>query len=757
MIGLGLGCSQSLSESKTVEPVSDVSKVEALINKMTLVEKLGQLNLLVGDMHNSGPTLIPDSSPRFNKLIQEGKVTGLFYIHGAKYTYELQRIAVEESRLGIPLLFGADIIHGFKTVFPIPLGEVASWDIELMEKTAAAAARESSAVGINWTFAPNVDLSRDARWGRIAEGAGEDPYLASRVAAARVKGYQGSDPVDDHTIAACIKHFAAYGAPVAGRDYNTVDMSTLELHNQYLRPYKAGIQSGALSIMTAFNELNGVPCTANDWLLQDILRDEWSFDGMVVSDWKSATEMIAHGSVSDEKDAAVKSLRAGCDMDMMGLCYLEELPSALKEGKINMQEIDAAVANVLNMKYRLGLFENPYKYSDTLREQSDVRSEDHISLAREMAKKSICLLKNEGQLLPLNKEKNKVALIGPFASNKSEHNGMWSFFGEPGHVVSIEEALKSQLKYNEIGVAEGCDMFERNEDKLVEALELAKNSDIIVAALGEAAVQNGEAASRSNICIPDHQKELLKKLNEIGKPVVLVLTHGRPMDLIWEDENIDAILACWTLGSEAGNAIADVISGSWNPSGKLPISFPRSVGQVPIYYNHKNTGRPYEGNNDEPASERVYISKYRDVPNTPLYPFGYGLSYTNYVYSDPQIDKSNVLEGDKITISVDILNNGKFAGEECVQFYFRDTLATVTRPVLELFGFEKVILEPGETKKVDLTLNTSDMGYYKPNGDYVVEPGGFKIYVGPNSRDLKEVGVITILEARNEVNLGSLD
>ena len=707
-------------------------RIDSLLALMTIKEKLGQLNFVVGDLFNSGPTVMTRPSDKFDSMIRRGEITGIFNIHGAEYIAELQKLAVQESRLGIPLLIGADIIHGFKTVMPIPLGEAASWDLEAIERSAVLAAREASAGGINWTFAPMVDLSRDARWGRVAEGAGEDPYLASTIAAARVRGFQGQDIASDSTLAACVKHFAAYGAPVAGRDYNTVDMSEVQFRNNYLLPYKAGIKAGAASVMTAFNEFNGIPCTANNWLLREILREEWGFDGVVVSDWQSITEMIAHGYSENDLHAAIQSINASCDVDMMADAYLK-LGEALESGQIDEAEVDHAVRRVLRMKFNLGLFEDPMRYTSPKREENRIRTEEARRFAREIAAKSICLLKNEKDLLPLDDGEFTIALIGPFASDRAEHNGTWSFFGEPQDVVTIEEGVKQKLKKAKLLVAEGTDMYKSDEKKFQEALDIASRSDVIVACLGEAAVQNGEAGSRADIRIPHHQRKLLKALDELDKDIVLVLTHGRPIELSWESQNIEAILASWTLGSEAGNAIADVLFGDHNPSGRLPMSFPRHVGQVPIYYNAKTTGRPYEGNYDEAPEERVYRSKYRDVKNSPLYPFGYGLSYTQFVYGDLELSSKSLAGSDSLVVSVNVKNTGGYDGEECVQLYIQDVVASITRPARELKAFKKVWLEKDQSKTVSFALSSEDLKYFHPDNGWIAEPGQFKVYVGENS------------------------
>ncbi len=716
-------------------------KIDALMAKMTLTEKLGQLNLLVGDLFNTGPTVRTSTSARFDDGIRKGEITGLFNIYGSEYVNRLQKIAVEESRLGIPLLFGADVIHGFKTVTPLPLGEAASWDLDAIEASSRVAAIESSASGINWTFAPMVDIARDARWGRVAESAGEDPYLGSLVAKARVRGFQGKDLSATNTIAACVKHFAAYGAAEAGKDYNTVDMSEQLLRDVYLPPYKAAVDEGAASLMTAFNELNGVPATANAFLLDQILRKEWGFKGMVVSDWQSISEMVAHGNVANAAEAAELSIKAGCDMDMMASYYLKELPNLIKEGKVTMAQIDRSVRYVLQMKFALGLFDNPYQAS-AAREKREVRSPENLATAFDIAKKSFVLLKNEGNVLPLKKDGLTIAIIGPYADNKAELNGCWSFFGEAEHPVSILEGIKAKAGPNtRILTAKGAGFFGNSQkEDIAQALLVAAEADVVILAVGEAAVDNGEAASRADIRLPIAQLDLVKAITALGKPTVATVLHGRALDLSWEAENVPAILACWTPGSEGGRAIAEVLFGDYNPSGKLPVSFPRAVGQEPLYYNHKHTGRPYEGDYKEPANQRIYLAKYRDVKSDALYPFGFGLSYTTFQYSDVRLSKSKIGMNETLTVTVDVTNTGKRAGEEVVQLYIRDLVGSVTRPVKELKGFQKLNFQPGEKKTVTFTLSKNDLAFWHQGKGFVAEPGQFQVFVGTNSRDVKAAG-----------------
>jgi beta-glucosidase len=714
------------------------NKVEELLSKMTLEEKVGQLNFHVGETIVTGPTMLTSTSVKFDELIRQGKLTGLFNVYGAAYTAKLQKIAVEQSRLKIPLLFGADVIHGFKTVTPIPLAEAASWDMNAIEKSAKVTAIESSAVGISLNFAPMVDISRDPRWGRISEGSGEDPYLGSRVGVARVKGYQGNNLADATSVAACVKHFAAYGAAEAGRDYNTTDMSERLLFEVYLPPYKAAIDAGAATVMSSFNEFDGIPATANKKLLQEILRGKFGFDGMVVSDYRSIAELLSHGVAATDAEAAKMALEAGTDMDMMSDLFINEIPVLIREGKLDQKFLDDAVRRVLQLKVDLGLFDDPYKYSNPEREKKDIRSAENIAIARDMAKRSIVLLKNEGQLLPLKKNVKSIAVIGPLADSKADMNGSWSFFGDGKDPITILEGIKERAgKGVKILHHEGCNLYDNNTDKIKGAVAVAKQAEIVFMVVGESAVMNGEGASRANINLPGVQEDLVKAIAATGKPVVVLLINGRPLTIEWVDQNVPAIVETWTLGSEAGRAVADVVFGDYNPSGKLPVTFPRNVGQIPIYYNHKNTGRPYFGDYSEPLSDRVYVSKYRDTKNTPLYPFGYGLSYTTFDYSDVTVSKEKMEMGGQLEASVTVTNKGSYDGEEVVQLYIRDLVGSVTRPVKELKGFEKIFLKAGESKKVSFVLTMKDLSFYRADMSWGVEPGMFDVYIGGNSRDVK--------------------
>lgn len=712
-------------------------RIDSLLHEMTLEEKVGQLNFPVGDLFNTGPTVRTAESARFDEQIRSGKITGLFNVHGAAYTARLQKIAVEESRLGIPLLFGADVIHGFKTVMPLPLAEAASWDLQAIEQSARVAAIESTAAGINFNFAPMVDISRDPRWGRISEGAGEDPYLGSLIAAARVRGFQGKSLADANSMAACVKHFAAYGAPFGGRDYNTVDMSLLSLHETYLPPYKAAVEAGSATVMTSFNELNGVPATANKYLLQEVLRKQWGFQGMVVSDWQSIGEMLEHGYVADSIQAGKLAIEAGTDMDMMADIYLKKIPDMVRNNQLKVEVLDEAVRRVLKLKMDLGLFDNPYLYSDVEREKRDIRSEDNLKSSHDIAKKSIVLLKNGNALLPLKKDVKKIALIGPLAHNKEDMNGSWSFFGEAQHPVSILDGLQSKVSSTtKITYAQGCNLYDNSTALFNEAIAAAKQADVVIMALGESAPMNGEGASRSDINLPGVQQALLEAIHQTGKPIVVLLFNGRPLTLQWMDINIPAIVETWTLGSQAGLAVADVVFGDYNPSGKLPVTFPRTVGQIPVFYNHKHTGRAYQGEHEkESLKDRVYRSRYRDVPNSPLYPFGYGLSYSTFEYGNLQVSTSKLKKSDSLTVSIDVTNTSSVDGEEVVQLYLRDRVASVTRPVKELKDFQKVLIKAGEKKTLTFTLDINDLSFYNADLQWVAEPGQFEVMVGGNSQE----------------------
>src|SRR5687768_3447440 len=723
--------------------------IDGLMKKMTLEEKLGQLNLPgAGDI-----TTGQASSSGIAQKIAEGKVGGLFNIKSVAKIKEVQKLAVEKSRLKIPLLFGMDVIHGYETVFPIPLGMSCTWDMKLVERSAQIAAQEASADGINWTFSPMVDISRDPRWGRISEGSGEDAYLGSEIAKAMVRGYQGDDLSKNNTIMACVKHYALYGAAEAGRDYNTTDMSRVRMYNEYLPPYKAAVDAGVGSVMASFNEIDGVPATANKWLLTDVLRKQWGFKGFVVTDYTGINEMVDYG-IGDLKTVSARALMAGIDMDMVGEGLLTTTTKSLKEGKVTQQQIDAACRRILEAKYKLGLFEDPYLYCDENRAKTEIFTDANRKEARAIAAESFVLLKNQGNILPLKKN-GTIALIGPLADATENMTGTWSVAANFSKATSVITGLK-EVAGNDVKIlyAKGSNL---DEDSLIEergtmfgkslkrdrrpaneileeAIAIANQSDVIVAALGESAEMSGEASSRTNIEIPGIQKELLKALLKTGKPVVLVLFTGRPLALKWEQENVPAILNVWFGGSEAGYAVADVLFGDVNPSGKLSTTFPQNVGQVPIFYNHKNTGRPLP----EGKWFQKFRSNYLDVSNDPLYPFGYGLSYTTFSYSDIKLSNTSFKAGQKLTASVTVTNAGNKDGKEVVQLYIRDLVGTSTRPVKELKGFQKIELKAGETKTVSFEITVNDLKYYNYDLKYVAEPGDFKVFIGGNSRDVKE-------------------
>jgi beta-glucosidase len=722
--------------------------IDALMKKMTLEEKLGQLNL-----PGSGDIVTGQAqSSDIGKKIREGKVGGLFNIKSVAKIRDVQKVAVEESRLKIPLIFGMDVIHGYETVFPIPLGLSCTWDMQLVENSARIAAVEASADGINWTFSPMVDICRDARWGRIAEGNGEDPFLGSQIAKAMVRGYQGNDLTKNNTIMACVKHYAMYGAAEAGRDYNTTDMSRQRMFNDYLPPYKAAADAGAGSFMASFNEVEGVPATANKWLMTDVLRKQWGFNGFVVTDYTGINEMIDHG-IGDLQTVSARALMAGVDMDMVGEGLLTTLQKSLKEGKVTQAQIDLACRRILEAKYKLGLFADPFKYCDENRAKTEVFTAEHRSIARSTAAQSFVLLKNQGNVLPLKKS-GTIALIGPLADNKENMPGTWSVAANFQKATSVLAGLKDvvgdQVKIiyakgsnldADAAFEERAGMFGKNLGRdnrpadviIKEAVDAASQADVVVAALGESAEMSGESSSRSNIEIPQVQKDLLNALLKTGKPVVLVLFTGRPLAIKEESEKVPAILNVWFGGSEAGFAIADVLFGNVNPSGKLTTTFPQNVGQVPIYYAHKNTGRPLE----EGKWFSKFRSNYLDVSNDPVYPFGYGLSYTSFGYSDITLSSNNLKGNQSLKASVTVTNNGKYEGKEVVQLYIRDVVGSVTRPVKELKGFQKISLKPGESKTVTFTITPEDLKFYNYDLKYDWEAGDFQIMIGTNSKEVK--------------------
>ena len=720
--------------------------VDDLMSKMTLQEKIGQLNLMVAGDITTGQAM----NTQVGGAIAAGNMGGIFNIKGAKEIREMQELAVKKSRMGIPLLVGMDVIHGYETIFPIPLALSCSWDMAAVEQSAAIAAKEASADGINWTFSPMVDITLDARWGRYSEGNGEDPYLGSLITKAMVKGYQGDYSRTDN-IMACVKHFALYGASESGRDYNTVDMSRVRMYNQYLPPYKAGAEAGAGTFMSSFNLVDGVPATANKWLLDDLLRGEWGYDGMVVTDYGSIGEMLSHSVSANLQEAAAQALKAGTDMDMCSMGFIATLEKSLKEGKVSETDIDKACRRVLEAKYKLGLFQNPYKYCDPKRRKKDIFNDENRRAARDIAAETFVLLKNEGNLLPLKKQ-GKVALIGPLANTRANLAGTWCVAYTPDKYSTLKEGMERALAGKAtLLYAQGSNItrdaelqkagefgktIERGDDAQMkaEALAVAKEADVIVAALGETADMSGECASRTDLCLPDVQMELLQELNKLGKPIVLLNFSGRPTVMTWENENIPAILNVWFGGSEAADAICDVVFGDKVPSGKLTMSMPQATGQEPLYYNHQPTGRPVPEGTKE---FRKYQSNYLDVRNDPLYPFGYGLSYTTFSYSDLQLSATEMSPTGSVEASVTVTNSGKVDATEIVQLYIRDLVASVSRPVKELKGFERITLKAGESKNVTFIITPEMLKFYNYDLKYVLEPGDFSIMVGPNSRDLK--------------------
>jgi beta-glucosidase len=727
------------------------SYVDALMKKMTLDEKIGQLNLITpGSGIPTGSVVSTD----VEKKIKEGKVGGLFGVIGVDKIKQAQKLCMDNSRLKIPLIFGSDVIHGYKTTVPIPLGLSASWDMKLIEHSAREAAIEATADGLCWTFSPMVDIARDPRWGRIAEGAGEDPYLGSQVAKAMVKGYQGDDLSKNNTMMSCVKHFALYGAAEAGRDYNTTDMSRVRMYNEYLPPYKAAVEAGVGSVMSSFNEIEGIPATGNKWLLTDLLRNQWGFKGFVVSDYTSVNEMINHG-VGDLQTVSAMSLRAGLDMDMVGEGFLTTLKKSLREGKVTQKQIDDACRRILEAKYKLGLFDDPYRYLSEERMKQEVLSAARRKEARDIAAHTFVLLKNNNQALPLKKS-GTIALIGPLANDKSNMLGTWAVSGDPQMSIPVLDGMKNVAgssvniiyakganisddslfakKINVFGTR--IDIDKRSpQEMLTEALNAVNQADVIVAVVGEASEMTGEASSRTDITIPESQKILINALSKTGKPLVLVVMTGRPLALTQENELATSMIVTWHAGIEAGNAIADVLFGNYNPSGKLSATFPRNLGQVPIFYNHKNTGRPSGPNSPK------FQSNYLDAPNTPLFPFGYGLSYTSFSYGDISISKTSPKGNEKITASITITNNGKYDGEEVVQLYIRDVAGSNTRPLKELKGFQKINLKAGESKTVSFSISPADLKFYDHNLKYDWEPGEFHIMIGGNSDDVKMVKV----------------
>lgn len=735
-----------LSGSAETTQQSGVEKrIDALLAQMTLEEKLGQLQQLDG--HADGKY-----RPEHLELARKGLLGSTLNVRGVKTTNELQKAAIEQSRLKIPLIFGFDVIHGYRTIFPVPLGEAASWDPAAIERAASIAAAETRASGVHWTFAPMVDIARDARWGRIVEGSGEDPYLGSVMASARVRGFQGTDYSAPDRVVACAKHFVAYGAAEAGRDYNTTDLSERVLREIYLPPFKAAVDAGVGTFMTAFNDLNGVPATANPFILTDILRKEWKFEGFVVSDYTAVMELMNHRLAANEAEAAQRALTAGTDMEMVSQFYSKNVGDLLRQGKVPQQTLDEAVRRILRIKFRLGLFERPY--ADEARERTVVFNSENVAAARQIAARSMVLLKNERATLPLNKEVKSIAVIGPLADDPRAMLGSWAGDGRADDTITLLGGIKQKLPGATILHAKGVAIEGRGvtgnydaspvadtqaarsavtpvgPNSIEEAVQAARQADVVILAVGETADMSGEAASRTSLDLPGRQMELVRAIHSLGKPYVVVLMNGRPLTISWLAENSPAILETWFAGTQAGPAIADVLFGDVNPGGKLPVTFPRTLGQVPIYYNHKSTGRP--------PTDQKYTSKYLDVPVTPLYPFGYGLSYTQFKFGPPELSARSIRANGELIVNVEVENVGNRTGDEVVQLYISDVASSVTRPVKELKGFQRMTLRPGEKRRAQFTLKPEHLGFYNREMRFVVEPGEFKLMVGPNSQEVQE-------------------
>ncbi len=705
-------------------------KVDSVLNLMTLPEKVGQLNQL-----NAGDVTGPDDEKSTNILeeVRAGRAGSLLNVRAAKITKELQQEAMK-SRLKIPLIFGQDVIHGYRVIFPIPLAEAASWDMDAIKLSARVSAREAAASGIHWTFAPMVDIGRDPRWGRVMEGAGEDPYLGSVIAKARVSGFQGTGLGDLDAVMACAKHFAAYGAAIAGRDYNAVDMSKRQLWEVYLPPFKAALDAGAATFMNSFNTLNGIPATGNSYLQRDILKGEWGFKGFVVSDWDSVKEMVAHGYAKDLKEAARMAITAGSDMDMEGRAYDGHLEKLVKEGKVNIDHVNDAVKRILTKKFELGLFNNPYLFSDEKREKAELNSLANRVASREVAKKSIVMLKNETGILPISKATKTIALIGPLVKANQDMRGFWALsWGKDDIPVSMYDGLKNKLgDKTTLLYSKGCNIDDSVTTGFREAVETAKKAEVVIMAVGETFDMTGEAKSKADIHIPGVQEQLVKAIIETGKPVVVLVMGGRPLVFNYTATNAKSILFTWWLGSQAGNAMADVLFGDYNPSGKLPMTFPRSIGQIPIYYAQTHTGRPFEE-----GKSPNYRSAYLDVSNSPQYAFGHGLSYTNFKYSDIRLNKSEIALNDTIKVSLSVTNTGKYAGEEVVQLYIQDKVAQPVRPILELKDFQKIKLAPGEIKQLVFYIEKEKLSFYNDDLKWTAQPGEFKVMIGSASDDIR--------------------
>ncbi|MBK7172460.1 MAG: glycoside hydrolase family 3 C-terminal domain-containing protein [Bacteroidales bacterium] len=713
-------------------------RVDSVLRLMTLDEKIGQMNQYSGFWEATGPI-----TEEGNKLeqVRNGKIGSLINVTGTDHTRQIQQIALE-SRLGIPLLFGQDIIHGYRTIFPIPLGEAASWDLDAIELSARIAAIEASAAGVHWTFAPMVDIARDPRWGRVMEGAGEDPYLGSLIAERRVKGFQGKGLGNTDALMACAKHFAAYGAAEGGRDYNSVDMSLRQLHEIYLRPFEAAAKAGVATFMNSFNDINGIPATGNSYIQRDVLKGKWKFEGFIVSDWGSVGEMIAHGYAKDDAQAAQLAVLAGSDMDMESRCYTKSLKTLVESGQVDPTFIDDAVKRILKKKFEMGLFDNPFRFCDETREKQQWNNPENLKIGRDVAKKSIVLLKNENNLLPLDTKKKTIAMIGPLVKAVRENLGFWSYSwpDDTARIVTQWQGVSNRAgKGVKMLYAPGCEISDTSRTGFEEAIKIAMQSDIVILGVGEAGNMSGEAKSRSDISLPGVQEELIKAIYATGKPMIVMISAGRPLVFNWTADHAHAILYTWWLGTEAGNAIADVLFGDYNPSGKLPMSFPRTVGQIPYYYNHFNTGRPAKNEND-----LNYVAAYTDLPNSPKFPFGYGLSYTTFTYGEPQLNKTSISMNENLEIKVSLTNSGKYQGTETVQLYIRDLYGSVVRPVKQLVGFQQVTLKSKESREIVFQLSSEDLKFYNDKLEYLAEPGEFEVFVGgSSSTTLKKNFILT--------------
>ncbi|MCK9203102.1 MAG: beta-glucosidase BglX [Bacteroidales bacterium] len=726
LVAILILCHSVEAQKNTRQNISpaDQIKIETLMRQMTIEEKIGQLSLFASGWDNTGPSMNND----YKKLIKEGNAGAVLNAFSVDYVREVQKLAVEGSRMKIPLLFGYDVIHGFRTIFPIPLGQACTWNLKLIEEAERVAAIEATAAGINWTFAPMVDIARDPRWGRVMEAAGEDAWLGGKIAAARVRGFQGNDLKSENTLMACVKHFAAYGAAMAGRDYNPVDMSPVSLYEWYLPPYKAAVDAGAGSLMTSFNEIAGIPSTCNAWLLTDLLRKEWGFKGFIVTDWTAINEMVNHGVAEDNKDAARLAINAGVDMDMEGSTFLNYLGELLNEKKVSQARIDEAVRSVLEAKALLGLFEDPYRYCNKTRQETEIMTPEKLALARKMVTESCVLLKNDKQTLPIPAGVGSIAVIGPLADSKGDMLGGWSAAGEWEKCITLLEGIRNKVNGKIPVVFEkGCNVNDADKSGFEKALDVANHADYVILALGEDREMSGEAASRSGLNLPGVQEELAEMIINTGKPIVVVLFNGRPLTLTRLNEIAPAILESWFGGTQAGNGIADILFGDINPSGKLTMTFPKNVGQIPLFYNSKNTGRPF---NPEKPDEK-YVSRYLDVDNDPLYPFGYGLSYTSFTYSGLEA----TLSGDTVNIRAHVTNTGDRDGEEVVQLYVHDKIGAITRPVKELKGFQKILVPKGKTRTITFILTRDDLAFYHPDLKKYWEPGEFIIQIGSNSKE----------------------